>query len=167
MAEADWMAYTGAITGIIGAATGIAGGVMGWISYRRSEALKSLDLRVELRKAENDLRSTLEDLPRFIEHALRSRSAVSAAKGTRKSGAMTKWEDEVADDLASAHGMQKALPPADTDLQGISQIELERRFGETHASAGAAQRLRNKYLEWGARDDKDRDFLQQIRHAPK
>ncbi len=47
MPEPAWLSYTGAITGIIGAVTGVAGAIMGYISYRHSESLKALDLRLD------------------------------------------------------------------------------------------------------------------------
>lgn len=50
MADPDLLGYTGAITGVIGAISGIAGSVLGYIAYRRSDQLKALDLRLELRK---------------------------------------------------------------------------------------------------------------------
>src|SRR6266508_6461106 len=47
-----------AVTGLIGGITGIAGLVVGYIGYRRSQQIKALDLRLELRKQVSDLRAT-------------------------------------------------------------------------------------------------------------
>jgi hypothetical protein len=40
------LSIIGAVTGIIGAIAGIAGFVLGYISYRRSQQIKALDLRL-------------------------------------------------------------------------------------------------------------------------
>jgi hypothetical protein len=48
MADATWLSYVGAITGVIGTVTGIAGATMGYVGYRRSVKVKALDLRLEL-----------------------------------------------------------------------------------------------------------------------
>jgi hypothetical protein len=40
----------GSVTGIIGAITGPAGCILGVLSYRRSQQIKALYLRLELRK---------------------------------------------------------------------------------------------------------------------
>lgn len=47
MAAPDWVSY-------VGAATGVAGFVMGYVAYRRSGAMKALDMRLELRRAGTD-----------------------------------------------------------------------------------------------------------------
>ena len=52
------LSIIGAVTGLIGGITGIAGLVVGYIGYRRSQQIKALDLRLELRKQVSDLRAT-------------------------------------------------------------------------------------------------------------
>ena len=52
--------YVGMATGIIGAITGVAGMILGYVSYKHSNTLKSLDLRLELRKAVNDRHSAAD-----------------------------------------------------------------------------------------------------------
>lgn len=42
--------YVGMVTGVIGAVTGVAGGILGYIGYRKTNEIKSLDLRIELKK---------------------------------------------------------------------------------------------------------------------
>jgi len=59
MAEPHWTAYVGIVTGAIGAVTGIAGAIMGFIGYRRSTAIKALDLRLDLRKGIAKVQSEL------------------------------------------------------------------------------------------------------------
>lgn len=50
MSDGELLSYVVAVTGVVGAVTGIAGAVMGFISYRRSKEMKTLDLRLELMK---------------------------------------------------------------------------------------------------------------------
>ena len=81
MTEPHWTSYVGMATGIIGAITGVSGAIMGYVSYRRSNRLKSLDLRLELRKAVNELQSNFSQIEKLIEYANQSRVAVFAARG--------------------------------------------------------------------------------------
>ncbi len=70
------LSIIGAVTGIIGAIAGIAGFVLGYISYRRSQQIKALDLRLELRKQVSDLRAMVEELPDLLPRSWESRIAV-------------------------------------------------------------------------------------------
>jgi hypothetical protein len=47
MAEPHCTGYVGIATGIVGSITGIAGEIMGYVSYRRSNNIKALDVRLE------------------------------------------------------------------------------------------------------------------------
>ena len=67
------LAIIGAVTGIIGAITGSAALVLAWISYRRSQQIKALDLRLELRKQVSDVRAAVEELPDLLERSRASR----------------------------------------------------------------------------------------------
>lgn len=100
MSESDWLSFTGAITGVIGAITGIAGAVMGYIGYRRTEQLKALDLRLELRKSENTLRADVQDLAVLLEQTKKSHTAVASAIGQLGSGALKQWLDQLDTDVA-------------------------------------------------------------------
>jgi hypothetical protein len=70
-----------AVTGIIGAITGAAALVLAWISYRRSQQVKALDLRLELRKQASDVRAAVSELPDLLEKSRASRIAVLGAMG--------------------------------------------------------------------------------------
>jgi hypothetical protein len=84
--ERSIMVSFATVTGIVGAITGPAGSVLGWISYRRSQRVKALDLRLELRKQVSDLRAVVEALPDLLNQSRASRTAVNAAMGVLKSG---------------------------------------------------------------------------------
>jgi hypothetical protein len=62
-------------TGVVGAVTGIAGAIMGYVSFRRSITLKSLDMRLELGKALNNVHAGLSQIEKLIERANHSSMA--------------------------------------------------------------------------------------------
>ena len=53
---------------------------MGYMSHRYSKQLKVLDLRLELRKAEVDLRNVIEALPSLLEYANLHRKRASGPR---------------------------------------------------------------------------------------
>jgi hypothetical protein len=62
MSDLTWLGYVGAVSGAIGTVTGVAGAVMGFIGFQNSRAMKSLDLRLALRKDETGLRTIMQHL---------------------------------------------------------------------------------------------------------
>jgi hypothetical protein len=165
MSEADLLAYTGTMTGIVGAITGIAGAIMGYVGYRRTEDLKALDLRIELQKANSDLRQLVLDLPSHLEFARKSRKAVSSATGRLDSGALEQWLSECEVDLAAASSMIAGLPSPEGRYQGLSHADLEQKLVEVHVAASEAAKLRQKYDASLAADEKDRDHIKQDTRA--
>src|SRR5450631_1535666 len=125
MTDATWLNYLAATTGVVGMLTGVAGAVMGYVGYRRSVKVKALDLRLELKKAENELRYTASALPKLLEYAKQSHERVSAAIGLYKSGAMQAWHSEWDNDLALVASLLPRVPAADADYSKLSDPELE------------------------------------------
>jgi hypothetical protein len=162
MLEPAWLTYAGAITGIVGAVTGVAGAIMGYVAYRRSEELKALDLRLELRKSESELRSVVEDLQPYLEHAKKSHTAVAAAAGMSGSGALTRWVADWEADVAAVRSLATELPRAGPDYSSATHSVLETKLVEVYAMRRRADRLREKYEVELAADDRTRD---QIRAA--
>jgi hypothetical protein len=147
----------GAVTGVIGAITGPAALVLAWISYRRSQQIKALDLRLELRKQVSDVRTVVEALPDLLERSRVSRIAVLAGIGVLKSGAFEIWKAELESDLKTAQALAWEVPDADETYQRSKHQDLETKLVEVHTLAGNAARLRDKYLTELAYDDKERD----------
>jgi hypothetical protein len=154
-----WISIIGATTGIIGAITGIAGAIMGYISYQRTEELKSLDLRIELKRAETDIQLIVNELPSQIEFAKRSRQAVLSATGQLRSGIATQLESQWENDLAEAQKMVEKLPISETDYSSFSQNELEKMLVQVHKETRQATLLKEKYDAEVAKDDKERDRI--------
>lgn len=150
----------GNVTGIIGAITGPAGCVIGWISYRRSQQIKRLDLRLELRKQMSGVRANIEALPALLERAKSSRSAVRAAMGRgQQSGDNLIWKGELENDLKTAQILAGELPDAMETYRHSKPPELEDKLVDVHALAAKVAQLRNKYETALASDDMDRDYI--------
>jgi hypothetical protein len=151
MDGADWF---GVVTGGLGAVTGIAGFILGYVAYRRSEELKALDLRLELRNGEADLRGTVEELPALLRHARASRAEVLGAMGLSDSGALQSFVAAWEEDLKTAGAMVVSLPKEANDYQGVGHRDLETGLVEVHVQQRRAGALRDKYQEHLARDEK-------------
>ena len=89
MSGQSWLAYTGAIAGIVGAITGVAGAILAALALHRTSQLKALDLRLELRRTESTLQSDIHDLIPLMESAKTSRTRLAAAQLCYHSGATT------------------------------------------------------------------------------
>ena len=159
MAELDWLAYTGAISGVVGAITGIAGAVMGFIGYRYSKELKSLDLRLELRKTVSDLVAEVQELPDFLDHINRSHNAVAAATGLRGSGALQKWTTTWEADVVAVKALQQELPDPSVDHADKTPPQLEAMLVTAHTLRARGSRIREKYASELEGDERARDHL--------
>jgi hypothetical protein len=160
MLDPQTLSVIGAVTGIVGAVTGIAGFVLGYVSYRRSQKLKSLDLRLELNRRLAEVRTTISELPDLLHRSKQSRDSVLAALGTFRTGAHTVWTTHWKNDLAEAQDLAKELPPADERFQQATHDDLEGQLLAVHALELKSGRIRDKYLEALAADDRDRDHIQ-------
>jgi len=159
MAEPTWLSYTGAITGIIGAVTGVTGAILGYIAYRRTDQLKTLDLRLELRKSETNLIADGNELVSLIDYAKKSKMAVSSATGMLNSGAISIWTSEWEADRTTSVTLTEGLPSAKDDYSGLSPTELETKLVQVHALHSAIVRLKKKYEGSVAADDRAREQI--------
>ena len=165
MADPTWITYTGAIGGIIGTITGVAGCIMGYISYRRSEAFKALDLRIELKKTEADLHSIASGLPQLIQRAQNSRSRVAAAAGQHGSGAMVRWRSMWEADSAESNAIIERLPDLKSNYQELTHEQLESRLVKAHTELLSARQLKEKYDAEIEKDDKERERIKAAMHS--
>jgi hypothetical protein len=159
MLEPIWLSYAGVITGVIGAVTGIAGSVMGYIAYRRSEELKALDLRLELRKSENDVHSAIKEIPAILEQAKKSRQAIASANGSLGSGALAKWLGEWDKDFAELKKLEAQLPLDCPDYTTLDHMELETKLIDIYALHAKVSKLQEKYNSMLAADDREREQI--------
>jgi hypothetical protein len=169
MADPHWSGYVGMASGIIGAITGIAGAIMGYIGYRRSNRIKSLDLRLELRKAVTDVQTDMDRLRTLIDKANKSRQAVFVARGLSRSGPMERWKGEVADDKAKTGELFKRAPKAENPYGKLQMKELESELVAVHKLKGEVKRLLDKYSDVIRSDDEERKQIREderVRYAP-
>ena len=157
MTETEWLSYTGAITGVIGTLTGIGGAIMGYISYRRSGQLKALDLRLELRKADHDLRDTVKGLGPLLDRAMKSRRSILAAIGQYNSGAHDQWVSEWEQTQKEVRVLEENLPDLDTDHKDLGASALETNLVTVHATQSKAAQIRDRYSTYLESDDKERE----------
>jgi hypothetical protein len=159
MSEPLWIPITGMITGIIGAITGIAGAVLGIISVRKVKHLKSLDLRLELRKAESTASVALSDLSASMERAKQSRERVYSATGQSKSGAMVKWHATYDSDHTEILNIKSELSGLVAQCQDLSHEELESRLVSVHRLQLKIDGLMQHYQASLDSDDEERNQL--------
>lgn len=152
MAAPDWISY-------VGMATGISGAIMGFISYRRSNSFKSLDLRLELRKSVNELHQKHSQLNDQIIYATKSRKAVAAATGNLGSGRTKLWEQQIEKDTNYLTDIQAQLPKKDETFIGLTTAKLESKLVEIHDIHGDLSRLIEKYASEIASDDETRRHI--------
>lgn len=167
MPEPGWIEYVAIGTGVI---TGIAGAIMGYVSYRRSNSFKSLDLRMELKKAVNTTQSGLQGLEKLIEYAFRSRRAVASAKGTLRSGMTERWAKEIEEDTHTVKLLFQNARAADENYDELTPKELESRLVEVHRLQVQIDQLRSKYEAAVRADDEERNHIKEdarARHTPK
>ncbi|MEM5405855.1 hypothetical protein [Paraburkholderia unamae] len=129
----------GAITGIIGA---ITGGFALWKSYQ----VKSLDLRLELRKALGEAHHALRSLPELLDYADRSRRAVNA-------GATLAWELALVADRTAIGNIAAEVRDEDADFAAMSDKQLEVAIVATHNQFLRLEAFVTKYREAVAADD--------------
>lgn len=148
---ADWASY-------VGMATGIAGAVTGYLGYRRAAGMKTLDLRVEVRKLADEIATELTELPTLIDRAHKSRTALRQGAGLGRTGGMTEWSVQVSADRDRASQLQREWQPLDGYMT-LSASELETRLVELHRLHLAVRTLSDKYRESLAHDEQEREFI--------
>lgn len=154
------------VTGAIGAITGVIALLVSIASYRRSNAIKSLDLRLELKWGNVDLRSGLTALADLINTAERSRKAVATATGTYGSGRMTLFTDQVVMDRKVCDQLSADIPTSVNDFRDSSERDLEGLLVKVHALRVTVDRLTATYQASLAADDIDRQRISSQRRGP-
>ena len=159
MAEPHWISYVSIVTGSVGAVTGIAGAIMGFVGYRRSNKLKALDLRLELRKAVCDAHITLRQSRELILAADQSRMAVLAARGLSQSGNMKSWKGEVEASNKKLVKLHERIPAEGIDYKTFGTSELESELVAVHRCKKEIEIIRDKYISAMHSDEESRKLL--------
>ena len=166
MADPHWTSYVGMITGIVGAITGISGAVMGYVGYRKSNEIKSLDLRLELRKSINDFESSLSQIEKLLPYVNKSRERVASAIGNYHSGAMVIWKEAYEKDQLELNQISDEAQKINNELVGLSPAELEAELVRIHKFQNQLNVLEAKYDKALVSDDKERERIKN-RHEPR
>lgn len=145
MAEPHWTAFVGMATGIIGAITGISGAIMGYVSYKKSQKLKALDLRLELKK--NEILSSLliDSVVDVLEQAESSYNAVSASRGRLNSGATEQWMETLSIDTTHVIELKNTLSQNKQNYDAHTPQELENEIVRIFKTSKQLESLKNKY----------------------
>lgn len=155
MAVPDWVTYVSLAGGVIGT-------VSGCMAYRRTGRMKALDLRLELRKADKDLRDLIGGLRDHLHQADISRRALATTSGGIKSGAMTAWQDQLELDLSLVDYLEATMPSGRDDYRGLNVERLESLLVDRHDLRTEAMKLHGKYQTSMDRDGKQREELAAI-----
>jgi hypothetical protein len=154
MADPHWTSYVGMATGIIGAFTGVIG-------YRKASSLKSLDLRLELKKETHNALTDVQQIEELINKANKSRQAVAAARGMFKSGMMEKWKADVETDKAQLATLLNKAPDPEENFEKCSQGVLESKLVELHKFQTEVKDLKEKYISEYQKDDEERKQIRE------
>ena len=154
MADPHWTGYVGMISGI-------AGAVLSVISYRKSNSIKKLDLRLELRKEINNANTNLAHLTGLIPYANKSRTAVAAATGNLRSGVMQRWNNELEQDNEQLASITERAPDSEAKYDSLNTKDLESKLIEVHSLQSEINKLVNKYQSAIDSDDSERNHIRE------
>lgn len=154
MADSDWTGYVGVVTGVVGMVTGC-------LAYWRSNRIKALDLRLELRKGLGDAHHALSTLRERLDFADRSRRAVLAATGLLRSGNIVVWERAVAADREQANTLGSSIRSETADFTALSTEQLESEIVAAHKIRTRLDALITKYRGEISADDESRRRIAQ------
>jgi hypothetical protein len=147
------MSLTGAIGGVIGSVVGICSAWVAHRASRRSLALKALDLRLEIRKANHTLNHGNRKLEDQLSQAFKSRMRVAAVTGTLRSGEMVNWRAQFDTDSANLTDLKQALELLSPDFAHRKVPDLEALLTELDAQAHHVKALLGKYRDCVAQDE--------------
>ena len=165
MADPHWTSYVGMVSGLIGAATGIAGGIMAYKSSREVNKIKSLDLRLELRKAVTDITTSYTNLNGLIDSANKSRISMAAATGRFHSGMMELWNNELETDKTTIAQIGETIPTDEEDYKDLNTAELEAKLVDVHRLQGEVTQLADKYHAAMDEDKRQGDHIREDMRA--
>ncbi|MBB3255888.1 hypothetical protein F4827_000714 [Paraburkholderia bannensis] len=139
------------VTDNIGAVTGIIGAITGGFALWKSYQVKSLDLRLELRKALGNAHHALRSLPDLLDYADGSRHRILAQGG--QGGAALAWEQDLAAARTEIRNIAAELRDEDEDFNALSDKQLEVAIAAANKQVLRLEALVSKYRDAVAADD--------------
>lgn len=135
----------GTITGVIGALSGISGAILGFIAYRRSNEIKCLDLRVEVKKQINTAFSAYESASRVMQDANATRLGAFIFQNYGRSSARIEWTETMQKDSDSIEALRSKLLAVEKITDNLSMSDLEKRLVEAHRLQEGFKGFEKKY----------------------
>lgn len=159
MEQLNWVDFAGVFFGLIGAVTGCTGAVISYKNFKKVQKVKSLDLRIELRRTINEIRALLLEAENLLPRAYKSRLAVHSATGKLRSGATASWQTEYMKDLKSLEDINERFCRAEKHLNVDSYETLEQKLDSIDQLKREILPIVSKYLETLKEDDKVRERI--------
>jgi hypothetical protein len=158
-----WLTYMGPVSALIAAVAGVAGAAMGaamgYVAFRRIDAMKVLELRLELRRVQNSLRPVVEHLPAHLQHARKSHLSVASANGLLISDELDEWIRAWEADFARVMTLVSQLPAVRYDTDSANPPKLEAKLRSVYAMNDGARRFQEKYDATLAADERERECI--------
>jgi len=142
-------------TGYVGMLTGIAGIGLALFNNWRVNKIKTLDLRIELKKLVLNIKSNLAQLEELLELANRSRTNMTAARSRTSSGDMIEWKDEYQKALSVKDTLLRNAPDTTNNYLNLSPSQLESKLIEFYDYSGKINVLCDKYKQEIKKDEAD------------
>ncbi|ENE4761297.1 hypothetical protein ABNJ07_000017 [Vibrio parahaemolyticus] len=159
MSEINWIDYVGVALGLVGAITGCSGALISYKNYKKVQQVKSLDLRIELRRTVNEVRALLVETESLLPRAYKSRLRVHSAKGMLCSGSTANWQAEHTKVLESLDTIKERFNRAENNLSSDSYDTLEHKLDAIDQLKRDLLPIVNKYQETLKEDDKARERI--------
>lgn len=153
MDDPHWTSYIG----IVGAITGSFAFILSWFSYRKVNSIKSLDLRIGLKKAVSDVSMAINNLEELMPKAISSKGGIEKTIGIHDSSNMNIIKQEYEKDKESVNRLKTLLPKKDQAYDKLSPYELERKLIEIHNLQNTINSYADKYTASMDEDKKERE----------
>lgn len=163
MPDPHWTSYVGMATGAVGAIAGIGGAVLGLLGYRKANAMKSLDLRIQLQKAVKSAQVDLHRLRELHDKALPSRKQILHTRGMLGSSLWTDFQERHKRDVDKIEELWVPIPEYKVDYPGLDEEKLEKWIVDIHGTAEETTRMINWYEEQLADDVRRHELLRDER----
>lgn len=152
------------VTGAIGAITGVIALIVSIKNYVSINAIKALDLRLEIGKAFDNLDIILSGIEGYLDEVHQSHLAVLSANGSLRSGEKVSFEKNLKEDKARLHTLIGKQPKRMTDYSRCKTSELEKVLAEIYTFNSQVSSLRDKYQKVFSSDEERRKELK-VRRA--
>ncbi|MEZ8826394.1 hypothetical protein AB6E04_18725 [Vibrio amylolyticus] len=159
MSEINWIDYVGVAFGLVGAIAGCTGAFISYKNYKKVQQVKSLDLRIELRRTINEVKALLVETESLLPRAYKSRLSVHSATGMLGSGAAANWKAEHKKDLQSLESIKERFSRAESNLSTDSYVALEHKLDAIDQLKLDLLPIVNKYQVAFKEDNKARERI--------